>query len=214
LLTKQRSSWNHYVIFTRRRQFPALNKAGKKFIQEVCGVFLYLARAVNGGLLPALSSHTSQKANPTEKTMELCKQFLDYMATQEEAIFTYHTSVMVPAIHSNVSYLSEPKSCSRMGGHMFKAGKDDIPFNNGSILNTLQNNPSIHVIHSKGRIGCPIHQCKNWHLDVLNAHGTWPHTTMHANANQQRNSTRTTHQQNITKSTQGHGYVLKLAKML
>ena len=43
-----------------------LNKAGKKFIQEVCGVFLFLARGVDGGLLPALSSLASQQANPTE----------------------------------------------------------------------------------------------------------------------------------------------------
>ncbi len=46
---------------------PALNKVGKKFIQEVCGLFLFLARAVNVGLLPALSSLASQQANPTEK---------------------------------------------------------------------------------------------------------------------------------------------------
>jgi hypothetical protein len=44
---------------------PALNKARKKFIQEVCGVFLYLAQAVDGGLLPVLSSLASQQANPT-----------------------------------------------------------------------------------------------------------------------------------------------------
>ncbi len=49
---------------------PALDKAGKKFIQDVCGVFLFLAQAVNGGLLPALSSLTSQQANPTEKNNE------------------------------------------------------------------------------------------------------------------------------------------------
>ena len=39
---------------------PALSKAGKKIIQEVCGVFLFLARVVDGGLLPALSSLASQ----------------------------------------------------------------------------------------------------------------------------------------------------------
>jgi hypothetical protein len=97
---------------------PALYKASKKFIQEVCGVFLYLAREVNKGLLPALSSLASQQANPTEKTMELCKQFLNYMAAQEDAILTYHASDMVLAIQSNTSYLSKPKSCSRAGGHM------------------------------------------------------------------------------------------------
>jgi hypothetical protein len=118
--------------------FPALNKAGKRFIQEVCGVFLYLAQAVNGGLLPALSSLASQQANTTEKTMELYKQFLDYMATQEDAILTYRASNMVLAIHSNASYLFKPKSCSCTGGHMFMARKDNIPFNNGAVLNILQ----------------------------------------------------------------------------
>ncbi len=46
---------------------PALSKAGKKFIQEVCGVFLFLARAVDGGLLPALSSLVSQQAKPNRE---------------------------------------------------------------------------------------------------------------------------------------------------
>jgi hypothetical protein len=83
--------------------FPALEKAGKKFIQEVCGVFLYLAQVVNGGMLPMLSSLAFQETNPTEKTMEICKQFLDYMATQEDTILTYRTSNIVVAIHSNAS---------------------------------------------------------------------------------------------------------------
>jgi hypothetical protein len=60
------------------------------------------------------------------------------MATQEDAILTYRTSNMVLAIHSKASYLSEPKSCSRAGGHMFMAVKDIIHFNNVAILNILQ----------------------------------------------------------------------------
>ncbi len=83
---------------------PALSKAGKKIIQEVCGVFLFLARAVDGGLLPALSSLASQQAKPTERTMELCKKFLDFMSCQEEAVLTYRASDMVLAIHSDASY--------------------------------------------------------------------------------------------------------------
>jgi len=117
---------------------PALTKAGGKIIQEVCGVFLFLARAVDGGLLPALSSLTSQEANPTEKTVVLCKQFLDFMGTQEEAILTYQASDIVLAIHSNASYLSEPKSRSLAGDHMFMAGEDKIPINNGAVHNISQ----------------------------------------------------------------------------
>jgi hypothetical protein len=115
-----------------------LNKDRKKFIQEVCGVFLYLAQVVNKGLLPVLSSLASQQANSTEKIMELYKQFLDYMVMQEDEILTYHASNMVLATHRNASYLSKPKSCSCLGGHMFMAGKDDISFTNGTILNILQ----------------------------------------------------------------------------
>ena len=110
---------------------PALNKARKKIIQEVCGVFLLLARAVNGGLLPALSSLASQQANPTENTMGLCKQFLDFMSTQEDAVLTYQASDMVLTIHSDMSYLSKPKPRSRAGGHMYMAGKDKIPITTG-----------------------------------------------------------------------------------
>jgi hypothetical protein len=117
---------------------PPLDKHGKKFIQEVCGVFLFLARGVDGGILPALSALASQQANPTERTMALCLQFLDYMATQDDAILTYSASDMVLAIHSDASYLSEPNARSRAGGHMFMATDEDIPKNNGAVLNISQ----------------------------------------------------------------------------
>ncbi len=45
---------------------------------------------------------------------------------------------MVLAIHSDTLYLSKPKSCSCAGGHMFMAGKDKIPINNGAVLNISQ----------------------------------------------------------------------------
>jgi hypothetical protein len=70
--------------------------------------------------------------------MKLMKQFLDYMATQEDAILTHCMSNMVLAIHSNTSYLSEAKAHSRTSGHMFMAGQDKIPQNNRAILNISQ----------------------------------------------------------------------------
>jgi hypothetical protein len=70
--------------------------------------------------------------------MQKCLQFLDYAASQEETIVTYRASNMRLAIHSNASYLSEPKAHSRAGGHMFMAGTEDIPINNGEVLNISQ----------------------------------------------------------------------------
>ncbi len=68
---------------------PPLDKAGKKFIQEVTGVFLYLAQAVDLTMLTALSSLASKQAAPTERRMQKCLQFLDYTSSQEDAIITY-----------------------------------------------------------------------------------------------------------------------------
>jgi hypothetical protein len=83
---------------------PPLDKGGKKIIQEVCRVFLFLVGGVDGGLLAPLSVLALQQANPMENTMKLTKKKIDYMATQEEAIITYCASGMVLAIHSNAVY--------------------------------------------------------------------------------------------------------------
>jgi hypothetical protein len=42
------------------------------------------------------------------------------------------------AIHSEALYLSEPKACSRAGSYIFMAGMEDIPINNGAVLNISQ----------------------------------------------------------------------------
>jgi hypothetical protein len=114
---------------------PPLNKAGKKFIQEVTGVFLFLVRAVNLTMLTPLSALALEQATLTKQTMEKCLQFLDYAALQEEAIITYRASNMKLAIHSDALYLSKPKARSQARGHMFMAGTEEIPINNGAILN-------------------------------------------------------------------------------
>jgi hypothetical protein len=89
-------------------------------------------------MLTALSAIASKQAAPTEKTMEICLQFLEYAASQEHTIATYQASDMRLSIHSNASYLSEPKAQSRASGHMFMAGTEDIPINNAAVLNILQ----------------------------------------------------------------------------
>jgi hypothetical protein len=93
---------------------------------------------VGGTMLTPQSALASEQAAPTEATMEKCLQFLDYAASQEDAILTYKASDMVLAIHSDASYLSKPKARSQAGGHMFMAGKEEIPTNNGAVLNISQ----------------------------------------------------------------------------
>jgi hypothetical protein len=102
------------------------------------GVFLYLTCTVDSMMLTLLSAIASGQAAPTEKTIQKCLHFLDYAASQEDTIVTYQASNMRLAIHSDASYLSEPKAHCRAGGHLFMAGTEDIPINNGAVLNILQ----------------------------------------------------------------------------
>jgi len=120
---------------TEESTAPELDKQGKKFIQQVCGKFLYLGRAVDSTLLCPISAIASQSSKPTEDTMKQAKQLLDYLASQEEAVITYNSSDMVLGVHSDASYLSEPKARSRAGGHFFLSNNSNIPTNNGAILN-------------------------------------------------------------------------------
>jgi hypothetical protein len=109
---------------TEASKAPPLNKDDKKLVQKV------------STLLTPISAIASQAANPTtEDTMHQTRQLLDYLATQEEAVLTYNKSDMILAVHSDASYLSEPKARSRAGGHFFLSTNAHIPPNNGAILN-------------------------------------------------------------------------------
>ncbi len=107
----------------------------KTYVQAVTGTLLYYARVVDLTILTTLNAIATQQAAPTESTMEEMKQLLDYCASQEEAIVTYHASDMILAVHSNASYLNERKLQSHAGGHFYLSNHAPYPPNNGAILN-------------------------------------------------------------------------------
>eukprot|EP00804_Cyclotella_cryptica_P027157 CCRYP_016091-RA/>CCRYP_016091-RA protein AED:0.31 eAED:0.28 QI:0/0/0/1/1/1/2/0/527 len=115
-----------------------LSKTNKTFVQEVIGVFLYYARAVDCTMLPALGSLATQQSAPTQNTMLKIHQFLDYVMTHPDGMITYCASNMILAIHSDTSYLSETKARSRAGGHFFLSEDDPSPRNNGVVLTLAQ----------------------------------------------------------------------------
>ena len=112
-----------------------LDKKGKKFIQQVCGKFLFLGQAADPTLICPISAIASQSADPTIETLQQTIQLLDYIASQDDAVLTFNASDMVLAIHSNASYLSKPNARSRTGGHFFLSSNAEILPNNGAILN-------------------------------------------------------------------------------
>jgi hypothetical protein len=104
--------------------------------QQVLGTLLYWARAVNPKIIPVISALASEQATATETTVEKLTQLLNYCATNPNATIQYAASDMVLHIHSDASYLLEPKARSRIGGHFFlsSATNSTNPIHNGLIL--------------------------------------------------------------------------------
>ena len=130
-----------------------LDKDDKQIVQQVTGIFLYYSRAVDSTILVALSALASEQASPTRKTMEKVKTFLDYAASQEEAVITYHAIENVLACHSDASYLSEPGARIRAGGHFFLSSNVAIPSNNGAVLNITQIIKAVMTSTAEAEIG-------------------------------------------------------------
>ena len=97
-------------------------------------------------MLLALVSLATQQAAPTENTMTLVKQFLDYAATRPDAIITYHASDIVLSAHSDASYLSESKAISRAGGHFLISNDSAIPANNIAVVTISQINFNLSLL--------------------------------------------------------------------
>ncbi len=130
-----------------------LDKEGQKYIQAVTGTLLYHSHAFDSTMLVALNAIATQQASPTQKTMERVKQLLDYCASQEEAVLTYHASVMVLAIHSDAGYLNESKAQSRAGGHFFLSSDVRNPPNYGAMLTIAQIIDAVMLSAAEAKLG-------------------------------------------------------------
>jgi hypothetical protein len=105
--------------------------------QAIVGTLLYNARAVDPTLLVPLSTLVSQLSTATTTTIKAVAHLLDYCSTHPEATIRHYASDMQLKIHSDASYLSEPRSKSRIGGCFYLGGKTNArmkPLSNGPLL--------------------------------------------------------------------------------
>jgi hypothetical protein len=115
-----------------------LDKSGIKRLQEVIGTFLFFGRAVDSTMLAGLSTLAAAQTKGTEKTMDATCQLLDYAATHPDPKVRFHKSDMVLYVHSDASYLSEPKARSRVGGYFYLGNRNEPP-------DLVKPNGAIHV---------------------------------------------------------------------
>ena len=103
-------------VYGASTQFPLPNDFTEKLppksvtiIQKIIGTILYYARIIYHTMLVALSTISRQHTKATINTWTHLKQLLDYCATHPNDTIRYKESNMVLQIHSDASYLSEPK---------------------------------------------------------------------------------------------------------
>ncbi len=148
---------------------PLLDNKAKQFVLQVCGKFLFLDRAVDSTLFCPISAIASQSSKPTTKdTMRQTLQLLDFLATQEDAVLSYHASDMVLAVHSNASYLSKPKARSRASGHFFFSRDTTVPPNNGTVLNIAHIIKNIMSLATEAELaGLYIMACETVYIRII-----------------------------------------------
>ena len=150
------------IIYGAKQQYatinvntsPPLDAACIRWCQEgVISCLLYYARAVDNKLLMTLSAIGASQASATENIRNEINKLLSYCATYPSDGITYRASDMVLAAHSDASFLSEPKSHSRAGGHIFLSEDDPIPRTNGPLLSIARVMRSVYSSASEAETG-------------------------------------------------------------
>lgn len=140
-----------------------LNPVQKRRIQQIVGAGLYYGRAVDNTILVALGSLASEQANPTESTEQRANQLLDYLTTHPDAKIQFRASDMILNIHSDASYLSEPRARSRIAGVHFLGSipKDHKPIIINGFVHVVSNILKCVVASAaEAELGGLFHNCK------------------------------------------------------
>ena len=126
-----RSPDSQQIVFD---ESPPLGPAGAKTLQEIVGVMLYAARAVDGMKLLPCSHLSSAQSCPTQKDLDAAHILLRNAATFPNPTLVFRPSDMVLRIIGDASYNSESGARSRAGVFYNLGMATDDTFINGPIL--------------------------------------------------------------------------------
>ena len=155
-------------------------------------------------MLVALSAIVSEQAAPTQATMDKVHQFWIMQQVKDESLLTYQKSDMVPAVHSDASYLSEAEARSRAGGHFFVSNNNEFPPNNGAILTVAQIIKAVMSSAAEAEIGAMFINART----AAPARKTLEEMGHHADRQRRRSHIR--HKQCAAQTNKAHGYVVSL----
>jgi hypothetical protein len=110
----------------------------KRQVQEIVGLLLYYAQAVDNKLLVALSTITARQSCATVATEQAVHLLLDYVATYPSDGIVYQSSDMILCAHTDAGFLNETNSRSNAGAHIYLSENDPFPRFNGAVLSIAQ----------------------------------------------------------------------------
>ncbi len=120
-----------------------LNDHRKRRVQEIVGLLLYYAQAVDNKLLVALSTIDARQSYATVATEQAVHLLLNHVATYPLDGIIYQSSDMILCTHANAGFLNKTNSRSRAGAHIYLFENDPFPRFNGAVLSISQTvNPS------------------------------------------------------------------------
>ena len=91
-------------------------------------------------MLMVLKSLAVVQTNPTIETAKQITKFLNYSATNPDAVTEYRRSGMILRIYLDASYISEPEARSRSDGYFLVGSKYNTP-----IQSMPPQNVPVHV---------------------------------------------------------------------
>ena len=100
-------------------------------------------------MLPTPRNLASAHSKVNQATGQALTHLLNYESTHPDATLCFSSRDMVLQIHSDASYLSKSKSCSRSGGQFLISSKPKIPGAAPGLHDPPPpNNGSVHTISS------------------------------------------------------------------
>jgi hypothetical protein len=163
------------IAYSAKSQLTPTADNCKRHIQEIIGLLLYYARAVDNKLLVALSTIAARQLCATIATKQAVHLLLDYVATYPSDGIIYQSSNMILCAHSNAGFLNKTNSRSRARAHIVLSESEPFLRFNGAVLSIAQIIKFIRASATKSELAANFVMAGEIipHLQTLFAMG-WP----------------------------------------
>jgi hypothetical protein len=112
---------------------PPLNPDEIKLLQQIVGVYLYYARAVDPTMLTAVNHIASLLSTPTKQLLEYADRLIAYSAAYPNHKTVFKGCDMILFMQSDASYLTRSSARSVAGGLFYLGNQNDHNNINGLI---------------------------------------------------------------------------------